>query len=141
MFLSDLSQQVATLLADVSGVGSSAVYAANLPELSSDELDSLRVIVVPRGTTMTVTGRSVAIYEHRVGVYLGKRVEDNDAADAMMNLMEAILEQLRASSEAIVSSGASFSEVTVELGNDDSMNERNTFRANIEATYKVVRGG
>jgi hypothetical protein len=143
--MSSVSSVIASQLETVSELAGVDVAVRHLYEIDNAEMDALHVSVCPRGAEVTSLSRSFWQYEARIGVFVSRRADTNAEATSLMTTTEAIIEKLKASdtsAQLTVMVGATASVVctaiTVDLETDESMHERNVFRATMEATYKIV---
>ena len=70
---------------------------AYVPAFELEEMDTLRVTVVPKSTTESQHSRSISVLECKVDVAVQKRVPagDTNAVDELMQLVNRIAAQLR----------------------------------------------
>jgi hypothetical protein len=137
--LANIASSVAVYLSAVPELDGAVVNYRHLEEIANEELASLKVAVIPRGVEVTNTARGAGMYEYRVGIYVAKHVVDDADADAMMTLTEELVDKLRADTWGSAVDGISCTGVSVQLATEDSINERNAFRATMEVTYKVLK--
>lgn len=114
----------------------------NWAAVSTEELSDAVIYVVPGNAEATRVGRKITQMDYVVNVFIGRYVENEQQADDMLDLASEVLLLVRAHdwSESVEfpENVTSPQSVTIEINPDDALNERNVWRAVIQATYRVV---
>jgi len=114
----------------------------NWAAVSTEELSDAVIYVVPGNAEATRVGRKITQIDYVVNVFIGRYVENEQQADDMLDLASEVLLLVRAHdwSESVEfpENVTSPQSVTIEINPDDALNERNVWRAVIQATYRVV---
>jgi len=114
----------------------------NWAAVSTEELSDAVIYVVPGNAEATRVGRKITQIDYVVNVFIGRYVENEQQADDMLDLASEVLLLVRAHdwSESVEfpANVTSPQSVTIEINPDDALNERNVWRAVIQATYRVV---
>jgi hypothetical protein len=114
----------------------------NWAAVSTEELSDAVIYVVPGNAEATRVGRKITQIDYVVNVFVGRYVENEQQADDMLDLASEVLLLVRAHdwSEAVdfPENVTSPQSVTIDINPDDALNERNVWRAVIQATYRVV---
>jgi hypothetical protein len=95
---------------------------------------------VPGNAEITRVSRSVSQIEYLVNVFIGRHVQTDQEVDGMLDLADAVLLQVRAHDFDGVTWPAGVTSpqsVSITLNPDDALNDRNAWRAVIEARYIV----
>ena len=144
--LSATASAIATQLGEMSQLEDVAVAVRHLDELDNSEMDALHVSVCPVGADISNLGRNLWQYEARVGVYVSRRAETNADAAYLLAIAEDVIESLKsANTSAAVTelldaaTSVLCTALIIDINTAESMNERNVFRATMEATYKIVK--
>jgi hypothetical protein len=104
-------------------------------------MTSPRVFVVPGNADVSRISRDVMQIDYTVTVFVGRHVQTDSDVDAMLDLADSVMLQVRAHSfgQAVVwpAGVTSPQTVSIDLNPDDALTERNVWRAVITATYRV----
>lgn len=118
-------------------------FSVDLEELMQSS--AIRVVVTPRGLDATAGGRSQAARELRAAIFIGGRAASDDAQWQIVDIAEQIVllftegSVTQDVSEALnAPASVAISNISVDLANEDTLNERTVFRAIIEATFKCM---
>ena len=140
--LRQLADSLATGLDSVTwGITSTTVERKNWANIDVDAMSVPRVFVVPGNADVTRISRQVMQVDYTVTVFVGRHVTTDNEVDAMLDLADSVMLQVRAHSfgagvtwPAGVTSPQT---VGIDLNPDDALTERNVWRAVITATYRV----
>jgi hypothetical protein len=116
------------------------VQRKNWANIDAEDMTVPYVIVVPGGADISRISRQNMQADYTVTVFVGRQVQTDSDVDAMLDLTDAVMLQVRAHSFTGVTWPAGVTSpqtVTVEINPDDALNERNIWRAVITATYRV----
>ena len=138
--IADVAKGLTLHLASLPSLSDADVRFRHLEEMDIGSLDTLAVVVTPRGADVLAAARRSGAYDYRVGVFVAARVQDEDEAEEAMEATEAIMEAIHLDDWRDPSDRFAFSSMIVALNQDESMSEANLFRATLEVTYKVLRG-
>jgi hypothetical protein len=100
-----------------------------------------RVFVVPGNADVIRISRQMMQIDYTVTVFVGRHVQTDSDVDAMLDLADSVMLQVRAhwfgSSDVWPTGVTSPQTVSIDLNPDDALTERNVWRAVITATYRV----
>jgi hypothetical protein len=140
--LRQLADSLATGLQSVTwGITSTTVERRNWANVDVDAMSVPRVFVVPGNADVTRISRQMMQVDYTVTVFVGRHVTTDSEVDAMLDLADSVMLQVRAHSfgQAVTWPAGVTSPQTVgiDLNPDDALTERNVWRAVITATYRV----
>jgi len=140
--LRTIADRLATGLNSVTwAIPSTVVQRRNWTDLDVESMTSPRVFVVPGNADVTRISRQMMQIDYTVTVFVGRHVQTDSDVDAMLDLADSVMLQVRAHSfgEAVVwpAGVTSPQTVSIDLNPDDALTERNVWRAVITATYRV----
>jgi len=139
--LRTIADSLATGLQSVSwAISSTVVQRKNWANIDAENMSVPYVIVVPAGADITRASRMNMQADYTVTVFVGRQVRTDGDVDAMLDLTDAVMLQVRAHAFAGVTwpTGVTSPQtVTVDINPDDALTERNIWRAVITATYRV----
>ena len=122
-------------------IPSTVVQRRNWTDLDVESMTSPRVFVVPGNADVTRISRQMMQIDYTVTVFVGRHVQTDSDVDAMLDLADSVMLQVRAHSfgQAVVwpAGVTSPQAVSIDLNPDDALTERNVWRAVITATYRV----
>jgi len=116
------------------------VQRKNWANIDAEDMTVPYVIVVPGGADISRISRQNMQADYTVTVFVGRQVQADSDVNAMLDLTDAVMLQVRAHSFTGVTWPAGVTSpqtVTVEINPDDALNERNIWRDVITATYRV----
>jgi hypothetical protein len=111
-----------------------------VPQFTIEEMDTIRVSVVPSGLSSTALDRSRDVFEYTINVAVQQKVmPPNPAFDALMGLVEEIADHFRAAALASFPNAR-----CTEVKNDpvyapDHLTELGQFTSVLTLTFKVWR--
>ena len=137
-----LADSLATGLQSVTwGITSTVVERKNWANLDVEAMSVPHVFVVPGNADVTRISRQVMQVDYTVTVFVGRHVQDDAGVDAMLDLADSVMLQVRAHSfgSAVTwpAGVTSPQTVSIDLNPDDALTERNVWRAVVTATYRV----
>jgi len=140
--LRTIADRLATGLNSVTwAIPSTVVQRRNWTDLDVESMTSPRVFVVPGNADVTRISRQMMQIDYTVTVFVGRHVQNDSDVDAMLDLADSVMLQVRAHSfgQAVVwpAGVTSPQTVSIDLNPDDALTERNVWRAVITATYRV----
>jgi hypothetical protein len=140
--LRTIADSLATGLQSVTwGITSTVVERKNWANLDVEAMSVPHVFVVPGNADVTRISRQVMQVDYTVTVFVGRHVQDDAGVDAMLDLADSVMLQVRAHSfgQAVTwpAGVTSPQTVSIDLNPDDALTERNVWRAVITATYRV----
>ena len=140
--LRTIADRLATGLNSVTwAIPSTVVQRRNWTDLDVESMTSPRVFVVPGNADVTRISRQVMQIDYTVTVFVGRHVQTDSDVDAMLDLADSVMLQVRAHSfgQAVVwpAGVTSPQTVSIDLNPDDALTERNVWRAVITASYRV----
>ena len=140
--LRQLADSLATGLQSVTwGITSITVERRNWANVDVDAMSVPRVFVVPGNADVTRISRLVMQVDYTVTVFVGRHVQTDSDVDAMLDLADSVMLQVRAHSfgtSVIWPTGVTSPQtVSIDLNPDDALTERNVWRAVITASYRV----
>lgn len=122
-------------------IASTVVERRNWANLDVEAMSVPHVFVVPGNADVTRISRQVMQVDYTVTVFVGRHVQDDAGVDAMLDLADSVMLQVRAhsfgSSVTWPAGVTSPQTVGIDLNPDDALTERNVWRAVITATYRV----
>jgi len=122
-------------------VAGTTVERKNWVAVDVDDMASPVMYVTPGNAEVSRVSRNVSQIDYGVSVFLGRHVQTDAEVDAMIDLADQALLNIRAhdwtNAEAWPEGVTSPMTVTIEINPDDALNERNVWRAVIVATYRV----
>jgi hypothetical protein len=122
------------------GISSTVVERKNWANLDVEAMSVPHVFVVPGNADVTRISRLMMQVDYTVTVFVGRHVQTDQDVDAMLDLADSAMLQVRAHSFQNVSFPAGVTSpqsVSIDLNPDDALTERNVWRAVITATYRV----
>lgn len=137
-----LADSLATGLQSVTwGITSTVVERRNWANVDVDAMAAPRVFVVPGNADVTRISRQMMQVDYTVSVFVGRHVTTDNEVDAMLDLADSVMLQVRAhsfGSTVVWPAGVTSPQtVGIDLNPDDALTERNVWRAVITATYRV----
>ena len=140
--LRTIADSLAAGLQSVSwAIPSTVVERKNWASVDIDAMSVPHVFVVPGNADVTRISRIVMQVDYTVTVFVGRHVSTDSDVDAMLDLADSVMLQVRAhsfgSSVTWPTGVTSPQNVSIELNPDDALTERNVWRAVITATYRV----
>lgn len=140
--LRQLADSLATGLDSVTwGITSTVVERKNWANLDVDAMSVPRVFVVPGNADVTRISRQVMQVDYTVSVFVGRHVQTDSDVDAMLDLADSVMLQVRAhsfGSSVVWPAGVTSPQtVSIDINPEDALTERNVWRAVITATYRV----
>ena len=140
--LRTIADRLATGLNSVTwAIPSTVVQRRNWTDLDVESMTAPRVFVVPGNADVTRISRQMMQIDYTVTVFVGRHVQTDSDVDAMLDLADSVMLQVRAHSfgQAVVwpAGVTSPQTVSIDLNPDDALTERNVWRAVITATYRV----
>jgi hypothetical protein len=140
--LRTIADRLATGLNSVTwAIPSTVVQRRNWTDLDVESMTSPRVFVVPGNADVTRISRQMMQIDYTVTVFVGRHVQTDSDVDAMLDLADSVMLQVRAHSfgQAVVwpAGVTSPQTVSIDLNPDDALTERNVWRAVITASYRV----
>lgn len=122
-------------------IASTVVERKNWASLDVDAMSVPHVFVVPGNADVTRISRLMMQVDYTVTVFVGRHVTSDSDVDAMLDLADAVMLQVRAHDfgESVTwpVGVTSPQTVSIDLNPDDALTERNVWRAVITATYRV----
>jgi hypothetical protein len=122
-------------------IASTVVERKNWANIDVDALSVPRVFVVPGNADVTRISRLVMQVDYTVTVFVGRHVQTDSDVDAMLDLADSVMLQVRAhsfGSSVVWPAGVTSPQtVSIDLNPDDALTERNVWRAVITASYRV----
>ena len=145
--LRDIADAVSDALGSVtytSGSVQPTVVRVNWPEYDVERLRGPAIVVVPAGMTITRVDRIHHEYVYTVTVWVARHTPTDERADDMFDLTEEVVDLLRShdwDDEEVEFPAGVTSPTTVEaeINPDESLHERNTWKAVVTANYTVFR--
>lgn len=129
----------AGLYADLTATAT--VERLNWVEIDADSLRTARVIVLPGGVEISKVDRNNSQVDASIMVYVGQRVATDQQVDAIADVADEVLQLMRQHDWSNLASwpeaASSPSELSVQFNPDDGLNDRNIWRAIINATYRL----
>jgi hypothetical protein len=140
--LRTLADRLASGLQSVSwAIPSTVVERKNWANVDVDALSIPHIFVVPGNADVTRISRLMMQVDYTVTVFVGRHVTSDTDVDAMLDLADSVMLQVRAhsfGSSIIWPTGVTSPQtVSIDLNPDDALTERNVWRAVITATYRV----
>ena len=141
--LRTIADSLAAGLQSVSfGVPSTIVERRNWVALDVEDMANPVVIVTPGNAEVSRIGRKVSQVDYTANVFVGQHVQTDTAVNAIMDLADECMTQIRAhnwpESVSWPAGVTSPNAVTIEINPDDALSERNVWRAVIVAVYRVI---
>ena len=122
-------------------ISSTVVERKNWANLDVEAMGVPHVFVVPGNADVTRISRQVMQVDYTVTVFVGRHVQTDQDVDAMLDLADSVMLQVRAhsfGSTVVWPAGVTSPQtVAIDLNPDDALTERNVWRAVITATYRV----
>jgi hypothetical protein len=122
-------------------ISSTVVERRNWANLDVEAMSVPHVFVIPGNADVSRISRNVMQVDYTVTAFVGRHVQDDADVDAMLDLADSVMLQVRAHS---FGSGVTWpagvtspQTVSIDLNPDDALTERNVWRAVITATYRV----
>jgi len=123
------------------GIPSTVVERKNWASLDVDSMSVPHIFVVPGNADVTRISRLMMQVDYTATVFVGRHVTSDTDVDAMLDLADSVMLQVRAhsfGSSIIWPTGVTSPQtVSIDLNPDDALTERNVWRAVITATYRV----
>ena len=123
------------------GISPISVERKNWASVDVDAMSVPRVFVVPGNADVTRVSRQMMQVDYTVTVFVGRHVAADSDVDAMLDLADSVMLQVRAhnfGSTVVWPAGVTSPQsVSIDLNPDDALTERNVWRAVITATYRV----
>lgn len=116
------------------------VARKNWVQIGVEDMADPVIYVTPAAATVTRVNRANSQIDYEATVFLGRHVQTESEADAMLDLADELVEAIKAHSWPVGvtwPSDVSFWSLTVEFNPDDALNDRNVWRAVITATYRT----
>jgi hypothetical protein len=140
--LRGIADALATGLNSVTwSIPETTVERKNWANIDVDAMSSPRIFVVPGNADVTRISRLNMQVDYTVSVFIGRHVQTDNQVDAMLDLADEVMLQVRAHSfgSAVTwpAGVTSPQTVSIDLNPDDALTERNVWRAVITATYRV----
>lgn len=140
--LRTIADSLAAGLQSVSwAIPSTVVERKNWASVDIDAMSVPHVFVVPGNADVTRISRLMMQVDYTVTVFVGRHVSTDSDVDAMLDLADSVMLQVRAHSFGSTvtwpTGVTSPQNVSIELNPDDALTERNVWRAVIAATYRV----
>jgi hypothetical protein len=140
--LRTIADRLATGLQSVTwGITSTVVERKNWANIDVDAMSVPRVFVVPGNADVTRISRNMMQIDYTVTVFVGQHVQTDSDVDAMLDLADSVMLQVRAhsfGSSVVWPTGVTSPQtVSIDLNPDDALTERNVWRAVITASYRV----
>ena len=140
--LRTIADRLATGLNSVTwAIPSTVVQRRNWTDLDVESMTAPRVFVVPGNADVTRISRQMMQIDYTVTVFVGRHVQTDSDVDAMLDLADSVMLQVRAHSfgtSVVWPTGVTSPQtVSIDLNPDDALTERNVWRAVITATYRV----
>lgn len=140
--LRTIADRLATGLQSVTwGISSTVVERKNWANIDVDAMSVPRVFVVPGNADVTRMSRQMMQIDYTVTVFVGRHVQTDSDVDAMLDLADSVMLQVRAhsfGSSVVWPAGVTSPQtVSIDLNPDDALTERNVWRAVITASYRV----
>jgi hypothetical protein len=137
-----LADKLATGLQSVTwDISSTTVERRNWANIDVDAMSVPRVFVVPGNADVTRISRQMMQVDYTVTVFVGRHVTTDAEVDAMLDLADSVMLQVRAhsfGSSVVWPAGVTSPQtVGIDVNPDDALTERNVWRAVITATYRV----
>jgi len=137
-----LADKLATGLQSVTwDISSTTVERRNWANIDVDAMSVPRVFVVPGNADVTRISRQMMQVDYTVTVFVGRHVTNDAEVDAMLDLADSVMLQVRAhsfGSSVVWPAGVTSPQtVGIDVNPDDALTERNVWRAVITATYRV----
>jgi len=121
-------------------VANTAVYRRNWAAVDIEDMANPVIFVVPGNAEITRIARATSQVEYIVNVFIGRHCQSDQEVDGMLDLADSVLLQIRAHDFAGVTwptGVTSPQSVSININPDDALNDRNVWRAVIEARYIV----
>jgi len=121
-------------------IANTTVERKNWVTIDLEDMKNPVIYVVPGNAEITRVSRSVSQIEYLVNVFIGRHVQTDQEVDGMLDMADALLLHVRAHDFAGVTWPAGVTSpqsVSITLNPDDALNDRNAWRAVIEARYIV----
>lgn len=116
------------------------VERKNWANIDVDAMSSPRIFVVPGNADVTRISRLNMQVDYTVSVFIGRHVQTDSQVDAMLDLADEVMLQVRAHSFTGVTWPAGVTSpqtVTIDINPDDALTERNVWRAVVSASYRT----
>lgn len=117
-----------------------SVSRRNWVQIGLEDMADPVIFVAPVAAIPTRINRENTQIDYEASVFVGRHVQTEADADAMLDLADELVEAIKAhnwSENVTWPAGVSFWQLTVELNPDDALNDRNAWRAVITATYRT----
>ena len=115
-------------------ISSLSIERRNWVQASVTELSTPALYVVPGGVDVSRIGRIDWQYDSAVNVFVGRHVETDSQVDDMYDLIDDLMAFIRATPLTGVTTSPQ--QVTVEINADDTLSERNVWKAVLTVTYR-----
>lgn len=144
--LREMADALAAALREVtfSSVGNQPTVSREVwPDYSAEDLASPVIVVMPGSLTITRVSRAQHQYDCELLVYLARHAPTESLANGMLDLSEEVIDLIRAhvwGEDISFPVGASSpTSIEIEINADESLQERNVWRAVIAAQYTLFR--
>lgn len=122
-------------------ITSTVVERKNWANVDIEAMSVPHIYIVPGNADVTRVSRNAMQVDYTVTVFIGRHVQTDQDVDAMLDLADSVMLQVRAhsfGSTVIWPAGVTSPQtVGIDLNPDDALTERNVWRAVITATYRV----
>jgi hypothetical protein len=138
--LRTIADALAESLGDITWSPVATVQRKNWVTVDVEDMANPVIYVVPGNAEVTRVSRSVSQFDYLVNVFIGRHVQTDAEVDGMMDLADNVLLYIRAHDWGGVTwptGVTSPQNVSITLNPDDALNDRNVWRAVIEARYVV----
>lgn len=119
------------------------VVRQNWPTYDVEAMADPVIIVSPGSLTVTRVDRVHHQYDADALIFVGRHVQSDAEADGMMDLVEEVVDELRAHNwgeEITFPGGASApTSIEIDINPDEALQERNVWRAVVTARYTLFR--
>ena len=140
-YLREIADALATSLGSVTwSPAGTTVYRRNWATVDIDDMASPVIFVTPGGAEVSRVGRQTTQTDYAAEVFIGRHVETDAEVDGMIDLADAVMLYIRAHDWAGITWPTGITKpqsLSIELNPDDALNDRNVWRAVIEARYIV----
>jgi hypothetical protein len=138
--LRTIADALAEGLGDVTFSPAATVQRKNWAAVDIEDMANPVIYVVPGNAEVTRVSRSVSQFDYLVNVFIGRHCQTDAEVDGMMDLADSVLLYIRAHDWGGVTfptGVTSPQSVSININPDDALNDRNVWRAVIEARYIV----
>lgn len=145
--LQNLSQALADSLAACTWTSVTdpvTVQRANWPSFDVEDLVNPVIAVTPPGYDVERIGRTAHQYDYQASVFIGRHTPTDAGADAMVSLLEEVVDAIAAHQWATLTPGVTWptgitspQTIQVTMNPDEALQERNVWRAVVMVTYRI----